>query len=325
VWKTKGERRMGETDASGLGDDDAGQANDERGDNLQRIAGIGKGVERRLRRAGVRTFGDLAARSPEELAAILDGVPRMSAERIAQQDWIGQARDQAAAASRSGDEVADDDGNRQHYQNFTVELLTDHGDVRRTRVWHVQSGDQRQWTGLATDELIEFVTTRAGIAPAAPGPQAVAGPTAATPTPSAEARHRPADAARPSSGGLRVRELAVVAPVPALVGTVPAATPFQIRLGVDLESAALASAAGDQPFQLSAIVQARRIGGATVQLGSAASEVAGPGRTVIELDSQGLPEGVYRLDAAVRLLGPDQRPRAVEGLVEGAILSVVQP
>jgi hypothetical protein len=315
---------MADTDASGLSDDRAGQTSDERGDDLQLIGGIGKGVESRLRRAGVRTFGDLAARSPEELAAILDGVPRMSAERIAQQDWIGQARKRAGAAAQSGGDT-DDDGNRQHYQNFTVELLTDHGDVRRTRVWHVQSGDQRQWAGLATDELIEYVITRAGIAPDAGRLADAEQPTGDVgSTPAAE--HRPpAGPAQASPIGLRVRELDVVAPVPGLAGTVPAATPLQLRLGVDLESVATKSPAGDRPFQLSATVQARRIGGATVQLGEAAAGVAGPGRTTIELRSPGLPEGFYRLDAAVSLLGPDGRPQAAAGLLEGATLSVVQP
>jgi hypothetical protein len=313
---------MGETDPSGLSEDRPGQASGERSDRLQLIEGIGKGVESRLRNAGVRTFGDLAARTPEELAAILDGVPRMSAERIAQQNWIGQARQRAGAAAPAGGEAPEDDANRQHYQNFTMELLTDHGDVRRTRVWHVQSGDQRQWTGLATDELIEYVVTRAGITADAGRPADAAEPTGETrATPAAE--HRPpAGPAQASPIGLRVRELDVVAPVPDLAGTVPAATPFQLRLGVDLESVPRASPAGDRPFQLSAIVQARRVGGATIQLGEAAAEVAAPGRTTIELRSPGLPEGFYRLDAAVSLLGPDGRPQAVGGLLEGAVLSV---
>jgi hypothetical protein len=315
---------MADTDASGLSDDRAGQTSDDQGDDLRLIGGIGKSVESRLRRAGVRTFGDLAARSPEELAAILDGVPRMSAKRIAQQDWIGQARKRAGAATQSGGDT-DDDGNRQHYQNFTLELLTDHGDVRRTRVWHVQSGDQRQWTGLATDELIDYVITRAGIAPDAGRPADAAEPTGETRTTPAAEHRPPAGPAQASPIGLRVRELDVVAPVPDLAGTVPAATPFQLRLGVDLESVAPKSSAGDRPFQLNAIVQARRIGGATVQLGEATAEVAAPGRTTIELSSPGLPEGFYRLDAAVSLLDPDGRPRAVGGLLEGAILSVVQP
>ena len=316
---------MADTDASGLSDDRAGRTSDDQGDDLQLIGGIGKSVESRLRRAGVRTFGDLAARSPEELAAILDGVPRMSAERIAQQDWIGQARGRAGAAAQSGGDAADDDGNGQHYQNFTVELLTDQGDVRRTRVWHVQSGDQRQWTGLATDELIDYVVARAGIAPDAGRPADAAEPTGEEGTTPAAEHRPPAGPAQTSPIGLRVRELDVVVPVPGLAGTVPAATPFQLRLGVDLESVAPKSPAGDRPLQLSAIVQARRIGGATVQLGEAAAEVAGPGRTTIELRSPGLPEGFYRLDAAVSLLGPDGRPQAAAGLLEGATLSVVQP
>lgn len=49
------------------------------GDDFQKIAGIGAGIERRLHSAGILTYHDLAARSPEEIAASLAGMAGLSA------------------------------------------------------------------------------------------------------------------------------------------------------------------------------------------------------------------------------------------------------
>jgi hypothetical protein len=67
------------------------------GDDFQKIAGIGAGIERRLHSADILTYHDLAARSPEEIAASLAGMAGLSAARIASQDWVGQARQLAGS------------------------------------------------------------------------------------------------------------------------------------------------------------------------------------------------------------------------------------
>jgi len=61
---------------------------DRPGDDFRKIAGIGPVLERRLHDAGIVTYQDLAARSPEQIA----GVAGASAASIASQDWTGQAR-----------------------------------------------------------------------------------------------------------------------------------------------------------------------------------------------------------------------------------------
>ncbi len=73
------------------------------GDDLKRISGIGSAVARRLEDAGVRTYGDMAASTPEELAAVLANVAGCSARRIAAKDWIGQARRLGAALPAATD------------------------------------------------------------------------------------------------------------------------------------------------------------------------------------------------------------------------------
>jgi hypothetical protein len=62
------------------------------GDDLTRISGVGPVVAGRLAAAGVHTYRELAERTPEQLAAILVGLPACSPRRIASGDWIGQAR-----------------------------------------------------------------------------------------------------------------------------------------------------------------------------------------------------------------------------------------
>src|SRR5262249_62217777 len=63
-------------------------------DDLKLINGIKTGIERRLHSVGIRTYAKIATMTPAELAAAA-GMPGYSAERIAKQDWVGQARDLA--------------------------------------------------------------------------------------------------------------------------------------------------------------------------------------------------------------------------------------
>ncbi len=57
-------------------------------DDLTRIFGIGQTFDSRLKESGIRTFADLANRSPEEIAEIIGWAP----ERVERDDLIGQAR-----------------------------------------------------------------------------------------------------------------------------------------------------------------------------------------------------------------------------------------
>jgi len=61
-------------------------------DDLSRIVGIGPVFHLRLREAGITTFAQVAAATPEELAAITE----QSVDRVVRDDWIGQAKQLAA-------------------------------------------------------------------------------------------------------------------------------------------------------------------------------------------------------------------------------------
>ena len=63
-------------------------------DDLTMIEGIGPSYARALNSIGIRNFSELAGQSPSNLSKRLDG--RVSAARIRNQDWIGQARQLSA-------------------------------------------------------------------------------------------------------------------------------------------------------------------------------------------------------------------------------------
>ena len=149
-------------------------AAEQRADDLKQIHGIGPAAEQRLRQAGIRTLAQIAALSPDRLAALSPG---LSSRRIAQENWIGQARRLAhvqvrnparkrAARKRSTKprKRATPRIERQHYATFTVELLLDESDdVRRTRCAHVQSGARDTWAGWIEARLVSFVVEHAGL------------------------------------------------------------------------------------------------------------------------------------------------------------------
>ena len=60
------------------------------GDDLTVIDGIGPTYARALKESGIVSYADLARQNPAELSQRLEG--RVSASRIRNQDWIGQAR-----------------------------------------------------------------------------------------------------------------------------------------------------------------------------------------------------------------------------------------
>lgn len=127
---------------------------DRTGDDFRKIAGIGLAIERRLHEAGILTYQDLAARSPEQIAASLANVAGLSSARIASQDWVGQAGRLAGPAAPPLPSEPD-----QHYASFHIELLLDvDGSVRRTKVHHHQSDKDEAWPGWDEGRLIALLS-----------------------------------------------------------------------------------------------------------------------------------------------------------------------
>jgi hypothetical protein len=123
-------------------------------DDFKVIRGIGAGVEARMIAAGICTYAQLAAQTPETLAEALMGLVGMTPARVAQKGWI----EQAAALVEAGTEPEPDETSRQHYETFTVELLvSEEKMIRRTRITRVQDGTQDSWAGFELEKLVEFI------------------------------------------------------------------------------------------------------------------------------------------------------------------------
>lgn len=74
-------------------------------DNLEAIRGIGRVFAQRLNAAGIYTFADLAAQSPQELRTVIG--PVRSAAMVNPEAWIAEARQRTGAAPLPPSATAD--------------------------------------------------------------------------------------------------------------------------------------------------------------------------------------------------------------------------
>jgi hypothetical protein len=282
----------------------AGQA----GDDFQKIAGIGPALAQRLWSAGILTYDDLARRTPAEIAATLADVAGLSAERIAGQNWTGQARELAGP-------TPDTSAPRQHYATFHVEYHLGPGDrADRTKVHHHQTGDRDAWPGWDEERLLSFLRGRIPLPAAAP-PAATAGPGPAPTRATDQAlasvqagpQSRPSTSAseRPPAWFLSIEELAPIRDGQRSYLRGPG-DPNSVRLTMRIDPA---GALSHDTFDFSATIAARTFGGrdrsplgtrhGTIRVGDSVSvEVAGPA----------LPAGRYRLVADVGIYPADHSP-----------------
>lgn len=280
---------------------------DQTGDDFQKIAGIGQAIERRLHEAGILTYQDLAARSPEQIAARLTDVAGLSSARITNQDWTGQAGRLAGSAPPPLPSEPD-----QTYASFHIELLLDvDGSVRRTKVRHLKSGQDEAWPGWDEGRLIallrDHIPLLAPRQPAeAPGP-----PSSATPP-----TDQP-EAAAPSGSEMETVQLPVSLPSSFLrienLGLTREGQrshryapdePTSIGFTLHVTSAsALQTAAFDFTADVTA---SSELGDNQRQLlGTAQGAVRAGEPLPVELAGPPLPRGLYRLEATVAIYPAD--------------------
>jgi hypothetical protein len=297
------------------------------GDDFQKIAGIGAGIERRLHEAGILTYHDLAARSPEEIAASLAGMAGLSSARIASQDWVGQARQLAGPAGPPLPSEPD-----QHYASFHIELLLDvDNSVRRTKLHHYQSGTDEAWAGWDEDRLLALVHSH--IPPAAPrqpaeaaDSQSPAPPTTTEPETarSSGERRGAADlAVGLASSSLRVENLGLTHEGRRSHRLTPGeSTSVGFILGVSRTTAPQAAA-----LDFAADITAGSVLGDDQRwpLGTVQGAVRMDEPLSVELTGPPLPRGLYRLEATVRIYPAGQAPESqpLESLrASGAVIQV---
>lgn len=276
------------------------------GDDFQKIAGIGQAIERRLHDAGILTYQDLAARSPEQIAASLTDVAGLSSARIASQDWAGQAGRLAGPAASPLPSEPD-----QTYASFHIELLLDvDGSVRRTKVHYYQSEKDEAWPGWDEGRLIALLSDHiprlAARQPAeAPGP-----PSSATPTTD---QH---EAAAPSGSEMETAELPV---------SLPSSFLRIENLGLTRQGQRSLRYAPDEPTTIGFTLHVTQAGTqaatfdftadvtASSELGDNQRQLLGTAQGAVrageplpvELAGSPLPRGLYRLEATVAIYPAD--------------------
>jgi hypothetical protein len=294
---------------------------DQRRDDFQKIVGIGVKSERRSHDAGILTYQDLAARSPEQLAEVTG----VSAGRIASDDWIGQARRLAGPPGTLSTEPS------QHYASFHIEFLLDVDDsVRRTKVHHHQSGTDFSWAGWDEDRLLallrEHIPLTASRRPTEASDLQSSAPLAASRSETAPSEIQPETASThigPIPSDLRIEEFTSIHE-----GERPYSwgrgEPTGVRLTLHVNRAkTLSDAALDFTAEIAArsmLGDSRRWPVSTVQ------GAIRPGEPLsIERTGPPLPRGLYRLEAAVLIYPADHAsdsPPLYSRRVSGELIQV---
>lgn len=280
------------------------------GDDLKLIRGVRLALERRFHEAGIHTFAQIAEMTPAELAVYFSDLPGLSAHRIEEKDWIGQARElqshKQVGAPLSGHLVQASPANgvpekRLHYAVFTVELLLDNANrVQRTRVQHVQSQNEGVWAGWDGARLANFLADEGAVAGLSMGLQAGQAP-AVESTKQTKARIKPED----MKGALHVGALKVVPQMDDFHETmVRSDLPLQISMMVDFSHLQSSPPTG---YTYKVSVYAQRLSSPGWRLIGSTEGLIKNGEEKLELkvEGQGLPGGAYRLVALVMLIPPD--------------------
>jgi hypothetical protein len=263
-------------------------------DDLKLIDGIGPAIERHLYSAGILTFAQISDLSPEDLAALLHGYAGLSAQQIAKRDWIGQARQRASTGTLDESQpAASKPASTPGQVTFKVQLRVDgNNNVRGTHVTYVQDGSEEKWAGWDESKLVDFFVRRAALR-----------------LPAAEPAEADAMAAEPPNPAAPIAEIGGVLRLNELVGIdgnagdrsrlLQHGQPFELRLALDLGGVI---APCDTALGYRATIYAKRLGTGEREPISEVTGTAIPGGKVI-LNAEGaeLPEGVYRLEAAVSL------------------------
>jgi hypothetical protein len=331
----------------------AGSANGSAPDDLTRIAGLVQDIARRLDEPGIRTAAELADCSADGIAKVLtrcrcatfgyiDGW-RQGAQKLAEGTAMPPKRGGPAA------------GNGQHYESFVVRvLLNDDGSIRDTRMEHVGTGEVKRWAGWEHEAMLGFVKETA--APAAPvgllaapvgpldaephpeyTPESVAEPSATSQVPpvrqppvTAQASTTPSPPAQPEASQAAARSAAADAsprwPAAWTVRLRPdrtllrAAQSFRVTLSLDLTKAAPQS----DRLIYSAVIIARQLGGRSGRtLARPRGLLKVAGTTTITIDAEGLPPGIYLLEAAVSLRAAGVGHGGIAAMAEGIMLQVM--
>lgn len=293
-------------------------------DDFKLINGIGPAIETLLHNAGILTFSQLGAYSPEEIVHI---IPGLSGKRIIKEKWISQAiklaRKNDHAKSLKEKIVP---SRRQQYANFTVELLR-MGDARRTIVVHVESGETESWSSWDTKRLIDFFAFHMGLKSLE-----------ATSYPQEDAKHQEKtsiellDESIPESqltpqplsttnttSTLTIISLQVV-PIDSDISEhiLKQGQPFMVHLTLNFKKVVMPN---NIYLMFTATIFAKQLGGPQQTVGQSNGTLKATDQATISITCSGLPPGSYRLDALVKLAS-DRTKFDLFSFLKGDILEI---
>jgi len=296
-------------------------------DDFKIVEGIGPAVEKRLHAAGIQTYAQLARVKPEKLANILEGMIGYSPKRIVEQDWSDQARVLAEQAEQAIPEESHKPVNNSlHYASYTLELLLDRDNqVRRTRAMHVQTRQESSWAGWDAGRLHGFLVDSGNLQIAlpqetAPGMEAQIFEVA----PSSSAI---LDASKPAvalQGLTKIVETRLLSQLGQPLGAmIPCNTPFEVQLMLDLSQVEVP--AGER-LSYNATIFMKAMGKKVMDvIGEKEDTIPAVRSAVIDISSQPLAPGDYRLEALVALR-PHSQPKSLKNqlmaMTEGMLLHV---
>lgn len=293
-------------------------------DDFTLIRNISQKTASRLHEAGILTYEKLAAMTSDEIVSRIGAGSGISAESIAKKDWIGQAAKLAEALQAKGKPGhAEPSTSNLHAVSYVVELfLDDRNTVSRTKMRHVQSEEEEDWSEWNERRLMEYFLRRPElnvpktqpISKAAKSSQfTVIESDAFVSAAVQEAGNRVASASDTSSGNYAKQKdvptatgkprLHTLEIIPEQIGFPCRAfaqnQPFNVRLNLDMADVALDDNA---PLNYSLTVQSRSL---TNEDDEAVTKGTGvittSGNVLLELQAAPLSPGVYQFAAALTL------------------------
>jgi hypothetical protein len=305
-------------------------------DDFQRIDGIGQGIANRLYKAGVYSFADLADLPLDQLVQYVGKIGGLSAERIAREDWIGQARSLASIEEviapkedvvELGElETLDDSeitGIRRRSVTFTTKLvLNEDQEIHYTRVVHLESMAEDAWVGWQGDRLTDFFVRHAGLRLDSADEVEAAAATPVDLAPALAASDLSPASAGGLSGELRLDDLEIGQPSAAdSHSLITAGQPIEVLLALDCSEVRAPDAV---PLSYTAAIYTKSLAGGVRQtLGEASGMLIPAGRVVIMLDGLAPAQGIYRLEATVTLEAAEQGFGSnLVAFLEGGLLQV---
>jgi hypothetical protein len=149
--------------------------------DLQQIKGVGPAIAKALRSHGIRDCAALVSFTSDSLADLLKTkIPNISSKRIEGENWIDQARalvhsqaelesprpdaHDSNAPSAKGQEKETAKAPRKDWReladffvSFGLSIGPEGEERLKTKVHHSQADEPKEWDGIVTDELIQWI------------------------------------------------------------------------------------------------------------------------------------------------------------------------